>query len=365
MMVPDYEHSILNVTATILKHYQAYTPYKTLPLLEEALKDKHHIVLILLDGMGINILYKHLFKDAFFLKNLKDVITSIFPPTTVAATTTVLSGLPPFASGHLGWVQYFQKEDAHVALFLNQDFYDNTRKFYFNFKDKYLKYPSLYEQIKRASPQISLNELFPSFREDGYSSFKDQIDRVIDITRSKEQSFTYVYWTEPDMTEHHYGIDAFETRSVLYDLDQEIERLTFFAARQTTIIVIADHGLIDVQEVPLMENHELMSLLKKKPSIEARATSFSVKHSEHKRFKEMFEEQYGKHFTLLTKAEILEKNLLGEGKKHKMIDQFLGDFVSIATSNQMMSLSKDRPFIAHHAGLTKDELEVPLIIFSK
>ena len=39
-MVPDYEHSILNVTATILTHYKAETPYKTLPILEEALKDK-------------------------------------------------------------------------------------------------------------------------------------------------------------------------------------------------------------------------------------------------------------------------------------------------------------------------------------
>jgi len=364
-MVPDYNHSILNVTATILKHYQAPTDYQTLPMLEEALKDKHHVVLVLLDGMGTNILYKHLFKDAFLLKHLKDVITSVFPPTTVAATTTVLSGLPPITTGHLGWVQYFPREDAHICVFPNTDFYDNSKTFDINFKEKYLKYPSLYEQIKKGSPNVSLSELFPNFREDGYQSFKDQVDRVIDTTRQKERSFSYVYWTEPDLTEHHYGTDAYETRKVLLDLDQEVERMAFFVSRGTAIVVIADHGLTDVVEVPLVQNQELMSMLRKKPSIEARATNFYVKHNELKRFKDVFEETYGKHFILLSKAEILDKKLFGEGKKHKMFDHFIGDYMSIATSNQMMGLGGERPFIAHHAGLTKDEMEVPLIIFTK
>ncbi|HAX02117.1 MAG: hypothetical protein A2Y45_09795 [Tenericutes bacterium GWC2_34_14] len=364
-MEPNYSHSILNVTATILKHYHAETPYQTLPVLEEALKDKKHIVLVLLDGMGVNIIHKHLFKDAFLLTHLKDVITSVFPPTTVAATTTVLSGLPPIASGYLGWVHYFPKEDAHIALFPNQDFYDPSKNFEFSFREKYLKYPSLYEMIKRGSPEVSLNELFPAFREDGYQTFKDQVDKVIDITRRKDQSFTYVYWTEPDLTEHHFGIDAYETKKVIQDLDQEVERMAFFVARGTTIVVIADHGLIDVEEVRIFENQELMEMMRRKPSMEARATNFFVKHHDLKRFKEKFEETYGRHFMLLSKQEILDKKLFGEGKKHKMIDQFLGDYIAIATSNQMMSMSSDIKFLAHHAGLTKDEMEVPLIIFSK
>ncbi|MDY0074936.1 MAG: alkaline phosphatase family protein [Acholeplasmataceae bacterium] len=365
MVLPDYEHSILNVTATLLKHYQAKTEYKSLPILEEALKEKRHVVLVLLDGMGINVLYKHLFKDAFLLRYLKEVITSVFPPTTVAATTTVLSGLPPYATGHLGWVQYFPKEDTNVAIFPNQDFYESSKTMNFNFRDRYLKYPSIYEQIKRGTPSVSLNELFPNFREDGYASFKDQVDRVIDITRTKEKSFTYVYWTEPDLTQHQYGIDAYETRRVLYDLDQEVERMAFFVSRGTTIVVIADHGLIDVQEVPIYDNQQIMDMLRRKPSIEARATNFFVKKNQLNQFKELFDATYGKHFMLLSKQEVLDKKLFGEGKKHKMLDHFLGDFISIATSNQMMSLSPDKPFVAHHAGLTKDELEVPLIIFSK
>ena len=68
---------------------------------------------------------------------------------------------------------------------------------------------------------------------------------------------------------------------------------------------------------------------------------------------------------LLSKQELYDKKLLGDGKKHKLLDQFIGDYIAIATSNQMFSMSKERPFVAHHAGLTKEEMEVPLIIFSK
>ena len=365
MMVPDYEHSILNVTASILTHYKASTPYKVIPSLMDSLTGKKHVVLILLDGMGINVLYKHLFKDAFLFKHLKETITSVFPTTTVAATTSVLSGLPPYASGHVGWVQYFIKEDQHVAIFPNEHFYDRSCPILFNYRDKYLKYHSIYEHIKRASPHVSLHELFPNFREDGYASFKDQINKVIENTHKKEETFSYVYWTEPDATEHLYGIEAYATRKVLEELDQEVERLAFFSARQTAIIVIADHGLIDVTGIPLDTNEILMNMMRKKPSIESRATTYYVKKHLLNAFKEQFNMDYGKYFTLLSKEELYNSKLLGEGKKHKMLDQFIGDFISIATDKYMMMLNNDRPFLAHHAGLTKDELEVPLIIFTK
>lgn len=365
MMVPDYEHSILNVTASILAHYKGNTPYKTLTSVMEALAGKKNIVLILLDGLGINVLYKHLFKDAFLFRHLKETITSVFPTTTVAATTAVLSGLPPYASGHVGWVQYFAKENEFVSIFPNEHFYEPMRQPLYNYKEKYLKYPSIYEHIKRASPHISLHELFPNFREDGYHTFKDQIDKVIEITHKKEETFSYVYWTEPDATEHIYGIEAYATKKILEELDREVERLAFFSARQTAIIVIADHGLVDVTSISLEDNVKLMNMMRKKLAIESRATTYFVKKHLLHQFREHFEESYGKYFTLLSKEQLYNSKLLGEGKKHKLLDQFIGDFISIATDKYMMKLNGDRPFLAHHAGLTKEELEVPLIIFEK
>ena len=122
MMVPNYDHSILNVIATILKHYQAPTCYQGLPILEEAIKDKKHIVLVLLDGMGINVIHKHLFKDAFFIKHMKGRHIICFSSNNCSSDNNSSFWFTPYQSGHLGWVQYFPKEDMNIALFPNQDF---------------------------------------------------------------------------------------------------------------------------------------------------------------------------------------------------------------------------------------------------
>lgn len=366
IMTPDYTHSILNVTATILRKYQAPTNYPSIPILADAIEEKNHVVLVLLDGMGMNLLSKHLDKDAFLSSHLKDVITSVFPPTTVAATNTVLSGLPPLQSGYLGWVQYFPKEDANVVVFQNQDFYNHTRTFEINFREKYLKYPLIYEQIRKHSKEhITLHELFPNFREDGYATFKEQVDKIIDITRTYAKSFSYVYWTEPDLTQHQFGVDAYATRHVINRLDEELERMAFFSAKNTAIVIIADHGLTDVGEIDLFKDHTLMNMLKRFPSMEPRATNFFVKPKHRIEFKTHFEANYAEHFMLLSKEELLEKGWLGAGKKHKMLHHFLGDYVAIATGRMMMKIGEGKSFVAHHAGLTQEEMEVPLVIFTK
>ncbi|PKK96591.1 MAG: nucleotide pyrophosphatase, partial [Tenericutes bacterium HGW-Tenericutes-3] len=163
ILYPDYENSILNVTASLLKHYHADTDYQTIPCLDESLKrHSKHVILVLLDGMGVNILNKYLKSEDFLQKNMKKIITSVFPPTTVAATNTVLSGLPPYSSGYLGWVQYFKHEKTNHTVFLDCDFYDESRVFKSSLREKYLSYKTIYDQIEQASPDVETYELFPS-----------------------------------------------------------------------------------------------------------------------------------------------------------------------------------------------------------
>ena len=72
---------------------------------------RKHIIYVLLDGLGLNVVKKHLSKDDALRKYCLKGISSVFPPTTVAATNAVLSATPPIVNGHIGWVQYFDKED--------------------------------------------------------------------------------------------------------------------------------------------------------------------------------------------------------------------------------------------------------------
>lgn len=363
-MYPDYKNSILNVSTTILKHYHALSHYDSIPVLEKELKrNAKHVVLVLLDGMGVNIIKKYLKPEDFLYKNIKKTITSVFPPTTVAATNTVLSGLPPYSTGYLGWVQYFKHENTNAIVFLNEDFYDKSKKIELVLRDVYLKYPTIYERIQRHSPKVKTYELFPKFRVDGFESLDKQAERVVEISNLDEQNFTYVYWTEPDLTQHDHGIDSDVTKEKLIDLNRSIEKLSKDINHDSLLIVIADHGLTNVDGIDLFSDKELMPLLKRMPSMEPRATNFFVKKFHKKKFEKIFNIKYGQYFKLFSKAEFLDSELLGVGLKHDLLDEFLGDYLAISISDKMFNFKEHSRFVGHHAGLTQDEMEVPLIIY--
>ncbi|RKY52729.1 MAG: phosphodiesterase, partial [Candidatus Neomarinimicrobiota bacterium] len=177
--------------------------------------------------------------------------------------------------------------------------------------------------------------------------------------------FNYLYWTQPDLVEHVTGIYSNETKEVITSLNNDFTELIENINDDTIVICIADHGLINVKELPLFDNKKLLSMLKRLPSIEPRATNFFVKEGLHKEFKNLFNENYSEYFKLYTKKEILDLGLFGKGNKHELIDMFLGDFLAIAIDNYMFSLGNGKGYIAHHAGMSEDEMIVPLIIYSK
>lgn len=366
IMHPDYENSILNVTATILHSYNAPSIYPKIKVLEEVL-DNHpkHVILILLDGMGINIINHYLDPDDFLRMHVKRIITSVFPPTTVAATNAVLSGLPPYCSGYLGWVQYFKKEKTNQIVFLNQDFYDLSRKFENILRDKYLSYPTIYEQIEKYSPSVKTYELFPSFRVNGFESFEKQVNHAIELSHLDEENFSYIYWTQPDFVQHDFGTESEETKKVLRSLNDQAKRLSQEINQDTVVMIIADHGLTNVVGIDLYDDLEIMNMMKRKPSMEPRATNFFVKPWLKKKFKKVFNAKYGNEFLLYTKDELYASGLLGYGKKHQLLDDFIGDYVAISIGNKMFNFKEHSKFLGHHAGLTQEEMEVPLIIFSK
>lgn len=53
LILPNYEHCILNTITSILKYYKVNTNHKTLPILDPKLEQKYdNIVFIILDGEG-------------------------------------------------------------------------------------------------------------------------------------------------------------------------------------------------------------------------------------------------------------------------------------------------------------------------
>lgn len=129
----------------------------------------------------------------------------------------------------------------------------------------------------------------------------------------------------------------------------------------TLFIVTADHGMIDIKgRLYLYKDEKLMNMLKVRPYLEARAVSFRVKEEERENFEKYFSKKYGKHFTLFTAKELVDKNCFGKtGDKETL----LGDYVAVGTYTHRMAMLSPNAmnFKGHHTSLT-EEMLVPLIL---
>jgi predicted AlkP superfamily pyrophosphatase or phosphodiesterase len=363
---PDYNNSIMNVSNSILKFYNVETKYNGIDILDKILKeDYNHVIYILLDGMGSNIVNKLLHKTDGLRRYMRKEITSVFPPTTVAATDAVISGVPPISNGHLGWVQYFPEEDVNMVVFQQRDQYDENNIIKEDLREKYISFERMYQKIGTSNPDVNSSEIFPSFIEGGAETFNEQVDRVLLKTKNNDKSFTYIYWVQPDLYEHEFGIYSDEVKTVLKELNEGFEDLIENIDDDTIVICIADHGLTNVEPIKLREYPDIMDALVRLPSIEPRAMNFFVKNDKLDTFKDIFNSHFKDKYVLYTKEEIFETKLFGEGIKHNMVDKFLGDFIAIAIDKYMFSLNDDKVYKAHHAGLLPDEMMVPLIIYTK
>ena len=119
----NYNECLTNLACSIRKYFGLDYEHNTLTYIDKILeKDKpNNVVLMLFDGMGSNILKRNLPEDAFFIKNDYKDITTVFPATTTAATTSIRTGLNPIEHGWLGWNMYIKPIDKTVTLFMNSE----------------------------------------------------------------------------------------------------------------------------------------------------------------------------------------------------------------------------------------------------
>lgn len=376
MLLPNYEHSILNLINSILKYYNVQTKYNGLSILDKVLeKDYKNIVFIILDGMGEHVL-KNISPDGYFINNRKDIITSVCPSTTTAAITTYYSGKPPIETGWIAMSQYFKEYGRALEMLRKKDSYTGEE-----IKDAKIdvfdlvKYKTIYEQIEEASKDVKAYEINPVYcdarskRNIKADNIELACEAVKSICTNKDKNFILLYSDKPDTLLHKYGCNANEVKEFILEAQSKIEQLKKdLEGTDTLVIVSADHGHKDIEKVyNVLDLEEIQDCIMMPPSLESRAVTFWVKEDKREKFEKFFNNKLKDEFVLFTKEEFLEKNLLGYGNKHPKIDDFIGNYIAIAIGSSIIKLGtniskekKDKK--STHCGFTKNEMEVPLII---
>ena len=367
----DYDNSILSLSNSLLKYYGIKPFHPTLKVLDEQLNNQNHsnIVFMILDGMSLDNIMKHLPKDSFLASHIIAPIYSVFPPTTTAATTTFHSGLSPLESGWIAWTSYYKEYDRVIENFLNTDYYTGEKLSSPPPCDDLLKFKTIYSHITEQNPDVEYHKVFPPFDPNGVKTFAEMCSKVADITKqNSNRKIISAYWPEPDHSMHHFGVMSDEAHQQMLYLESCLLKM-YAEIKDAFIIISADHGLIDAEDVWLNDYPELCQMLVRPPSLEDRYVTFFVKPEEKSRFSSVFNQTFGGDFKLYTKAEFLASSLLGKGKPHPKIDDFIGDFVAISLGNKMLHYDagyKERKvLVAQHAGISESEMIVPLIIAAK
>ena len=196
-MYADYENSIVNLSCSILQYFGAKSEHSTLEYIDELLKGEYkNVVIILLDGLGVDALQYHLAKNGFFRKHLIREYSSVFPPTTTAATTSLESGLTPFEHGWLGWSMYFSEVDKIVNAFVNTEKDTNIQAADFHVANQFIPYETIYKKIKDAGMANAYS--VSKFGSNRIKLFDELVDEIIRLCATSEKKYIYGYWENPD-----------------------------------------------------------------------------------------------------------------------------------------------------------------------
>ena len=384
---PDYHHCLVNLANSVLKKFGAETTAETLASADAALAaDYRNVVLLLLDGMGVSVVEKHLAEDGFFRSHLKDTYDSVYPPTTVAATTSVLSGLYPNEHGWLGWDMFFpelgrnvtvfttreqlrEKEDAAPSVFSPEHGWEwgadsledplPAAEFHAGFR--YAPYRNILDRINGAGGCAYASMPFlPPFPD----TLEKVLGRVKELSEEPGKKFIYAYWNEPDSTMHRTGTMSAETHDLVVSMEKTIKDLSSELS-DTLLLITADHGHMDSKNLCIRDYPEVLSCLVRMPSIEPRTLNLFVKEECMDSFPAVFRKNFGDHFLLLTREEALREKLFGTGKNHPRLRDMLGDFVAVAVSDRSVFNThyETRTMPGGHAGLTAEEIRIPLIVW--
>ena len=381
---PDYHHCLVNLSNSILKKFGAETTADTLRAADEVLAgDYQNVVLLLLDAMGTSIVEKHLAEDGFFRSHLKDTYFSVYPPTTVAATTSVLSGQYPNEHGWLGWDVFYPELGKNVTVFTNNEQMREKENaapsqgqewgmdslaeplpaadFHAGFR--YTPYKNILDVINEAGGRACASM---PFLEPYPNTLEKVLARVKDLCEEPGKKFIYAYWNEPDSTMHRTGTMSAETHDLVVSIEEKVRELAS-GLSDTLLLITADHSHVDSKNLCILDYPEVLNCLVRLPSIEPRTLNLFVKEEYRDAFPAIFRKHFGDAFLLLTREEVLREKLFGPGDDRPGLREMIGDYVAAAVSDISIFNThlEAQAMPGGHAGLTAEETRIPLIVIEK
>ncbi len=252
--------SIANLSATIAQGFGA--PAGGAPLsdaldnslrLSERLAEAATVMLVVLDGVGMAQLERHM-PDGCLAAHQHSDLTSVFPSSTAPAITSLMTGLTPAAHGTAAWFIHHERPDtifrslpmdvrgdpvspAPADLWSWGGWMRRARGDFYGFQPDFICDSAYSRQALAGAQRL------------GYREPSELPARLAQIARqqNRRRQFVYVYLPQFDTISHQFGCESEQAAQCLRAFDSWFEQLlTAVRNTPTLVVAVADHGFIDV-----------------------------------------------------------------------------------------------------------------------
>ena len=335
-----------------------------------------HYVLALIDGLGAELV-EHLAEDSFLRSQMCMTLQAVFPSTTVAALTSLATGLWPSAHGVPTWWTYLVDYNisATVLPFIERFSKRPLGKWGIRPSDVFTRaaLPARFRyepcSFVPATIASSVYSVYASGGTEvrGYRTLSEAVDVLTArIGAARGPTYSYLYYPLVDALAHDYGPEDSSVRAEVVNVDRELSRLVDGLKGRARLMVTADHGLVTIGERGrhvVRADDDIAELLVAPPSGEPRVPVFHLQDGKAEAFERRFRARFGEWFVLLMASEVERLELLGPGPYADVTRRRVGDYLALPLGEDVLVYEPPRDWmLGYHAGLTPAEMLVPLIL---
>jgi predicted AlkP superfamily pyrophosphatase or phosphodiesterase len=378
---PDYKgNSLVNLMSSIIIASGGKAKYAQLKKLKgEQISKYRNILFVIIDGMGYDFLRNYC-RYSFLESNCKSSITSVFPPTTASAVTTIMTGLAPQQHAVTSWFMHLKEVGSTVAVLPNIPRFGFVPLDAFDFKktdfiDAVPFTNSISRDYYSVIPDFFKNSFYnqeTDIERMPYSSYLGFIRQTTKAIKKKpiksnRKKLIYSYWPKYDSLAHNFGYNSPEAIEHFWKLDKSFKRISeSMKGTDTLMIITADHGFMNTEQVIFLHDHpKLMECLSQSLTGEPRSPHFYI-HVDKKKEFESYMENLGKYGVLKTRKQVIEEGWYGQYKPNPKLMHRIGDYIFLCKKGVIFrdNLANDEPDfdIGNHGGVSREEMLIPLII---
>ncbi len=336
-------------------------------------------VLLLVDGLGAELLHRHAGEAPFLSSLTSRPLTAGFPATTVTSLSSLGTGLAPGEHGLTGYTSWVQEVDASVGWLGwtpvggREDLRERL------VPEQVQPRRTVFERADAAGVEVTVaapaqfegtgltRAVLRGGRYRGSVTPGDAIAHAVTGSGLGSRSLVYCYTPDLDLTGHARGVDSDAWRAQLRLVDLFAEELAARLPAGTALHVTADHGMVDVPDGSKVDaDDDENGLMEGVLALagEPRARHVHALPGAEADVLARWQELLGERMWVGTGTDAVALGLLGPVVTPAARAR-TGDVVAIATGDVAVVRRQVEPFfsalLGQHGALTADELLVPLL----